>query len=330
MKFSAIRTIAAIVAGLTLGGPSFAQEPKEFLFGLPSKSMVASSARFADEMGLFAKHGLRPKFTYLENASSAIAAVVSNSVVFATSDMNSTVIATAKGQPIVVVANHYNGMAASLVLTKTAADKLKVKADAPAAERLKALDGLLLASTSAGSNLTVAYRSATAAVGATPRFTYMALAAMGAALDAGIVDGAIMTAPFWAFPVVKGNGVLWLSAPKGEIPAQYGPIIGSTTNAKRELAETNPELVRKVVAVFDDFTAAIVQRPAEVKAAMGRVFPEIDPKTLDLVFELESRSLNAKKPVPSDVVNDIALMKSAGIDVAGAEKLDPSVFLLKP
>ena len=59
--------------------------------------------------------------------------------------------ARARGQNVVIVGNFYRGLSASVVLSKTVADKLNVTANAPVQQRLRALDGLTIASPSATS-----------------------------------------------------------------------------------------------------------------------------------------------------------------------------------
>lgn len=306
-----------------------AQSLREVSFGLPSKSLVAAPPRMAEELGLFARHGLKPKFSYIDSTSATATALLSKSVEFSTTGISEVIAATARNQPLLVVANHYNGLAGSLVLAKPVAERLGVKPDAPLAQRLKALDNVLLASTSKISSLTIAYKGGANANGAEPRFSYMAIGAMGAALESGAVEGAVITAPFWAMQVLKGTGVLWLSPPRGDLPAEFMPSTASLVATTRALAESDPALVRKVAAVFDDLVAAFTQRPAEVKAAIGRLYPELDAKTLDLIFEMESKAFAAKVLTPADIAHDIRHMKLSGMDLGPIDTVDPASVLFK-
>lgn len=306
-----------------LAAPAVAQASREFTIGLPSKSLVAAPPRIAKEMGLFAKHGLEPKFIYLDSANGATTALISKSVDVAVSGLVEVVAAQSRGQKVVVLANSYAGLSGSLVLSKAVADKLGVAANAPIAQRLKALDGLLIASTSATSSFTIAYRGAAQTTGAMPRFTYMGLPAMGAALDAGAIQGFVATAPFWAMPVLKGSGVLWISAPKGELPATNTTVSGANYQVMRDFAEKNTDFMRKLSAALNEFSRAVDERPVEVKAAIAKLFPEIDANTLDLLYGMESQAWKTKPLTARDVAHEIQFLKSGGVQLpADIDKLD--------
>ena len=135
---------------------------------------------------------------------------------------------------------------------------------------------MLIASTTATSSYTVSIKGAAKAGGASLRFTYMAQAAMPAALESRAVQGFFTSAPFWALPVLKGTGVLCISAPKGELPHEYTPATSASLQAMRDFAEANTDLMPSVAAVFTDLVKAIDERPDEVKAAVGKLYPELE------------------------------------------------------
>ena len=62
---------------------------------------------------------------------------------------------------------------------------------------------------------------------------------MTAALESGAIQGFIAGAPFWAAPIVKGSGVLWISGPKGELPAEHVPVSSSNREYIQVLIMTN-------------------------------------------------------------------------------------------
>lgn len=305
------------------------QERREISIGLPSKSMVTAGPRIASELGLFEKHGLSARFIYLDSANGATSALIAKSVDFAQSGLAEAIAAQARGQKVMVVANSYAGLSGSLVVSKAVADRLGVSARAPITERLRALDGLLIASTSATSSFTFAYRGAANAAGANPRFTYMGLPAMGAALDSGAVQAMVATAPFYAFPVLKGTGVLWISAPKGELPALNRSASAANFQVMRDFADANPEVMKRFAAVSADLTAAIEQDPQAVKGALAKLYPELDAATLDLLYTLEGPALKVRRLTVADVLHEIAFVKSGGAQFPGIETVDPSSILLR-
>lgn len=315
-------------AAVALSVPVSAQQLRELTIGLPSRSLVAAPPRVAKEMGLFEKYGLNPKFVVLDSANAATGALISKSVDVAISGLVEVVAAQARGQKVVVIANSYTGLSGSLVLSKVVADKLGVSPSAPVAQRLKALDGLLIASTSATSSFTIAYRGSAQAAGANVRFTYMALPAMGAALESGAIQGFVATAPYWTAPVLKGSGVLWISAPKGELPPENSTASGANYQTMRDFAEKNPDLVKRFVAVMNELSKAIEERPSEVKAAIAKLYPDLDAATIDLLYGLESPAWKTKPLTAKDVAHEIRFLKSGGVQLPDTDKLDLNSMLL--
>jgi ABC-type nitrate/sulfonate/bicarbonate transport system substrate-binding protein len=309
--------------------PARAQQPREIVYGLPSKSLIASVPRIADEMGLFEKYGLKPKFTYIDSTAGTATALLSKSVDVATTGTTEVIAAAARDQHLVIVANHYNGLAGSLVLSKATINKLGISPAAPLAERLKALNNLSIASVSKISTFTIAYKGAASSAGAEPRFSYTAVSAMGVALDSGAVDGMIVTAPFWTVPVLKGTGVVWLSPAKGDLPAKNTPSSAAITASTKAFADANPDVVRRIASVFDDLAAAFAERPADVKAAIARLFPTFDGTTIDLILSLEGPAFRAKVLTREDVAHDIEFMKASGLEFGPIEKVDPGATLVR-
>jgi ABC-type nitrate/sulfonate/bicarbonate transport system substrate-binding protein len=324
------RTAVAALAAALLSAPAAAQEVKEISYGLPSKSLISSVPRIADELGLFAENGLKPNFTYIDTTAGTATALLSNSVDFAMTGTTEVIAAAARGQTLLLVSPHYNGLAGSLVVAKPVAERLGVAPDAPVEERLKALDGVLIASTSKVSSYTVSYQGAAASVGAEPRFTYMAVNAMNAALETGAVEAAVLTAPFWTVPVLKGTAVLWISPPKGELDPTFMPSTPGVTATTVAYAEAHPETVEAVRAVFDAMSAAFLERPDEVKAAIVKLFPDMDTEALDLVFEMEAQAFAATPLTPESIVHDIAYMKASGENFGPIDSVDPASVLFRP
>jgi len=327
------RIVYTIAAGLaafaTLATPSSAEGLRAISYALPSKSFSAAAPRIADALGLFAKHGLKANFTYIDTTAATTSALLSRSVEFAETETTSAIAAAARGQHITILAHHYTGLSGTLILSKATVAKLGVSPDAPPAARLKALDKVLLSSPSRISSLTVSYKAAANAAGAEPRFSFMAVNAAGAALEAGAVEGSALTAPFWALPVVKGTAVVWLSPAKGDIDRNMMASTAVATATTRDFAASNPDLVNQVVAVYDDLKRAWADRPKDVHAAYAKVFPELDANTLELILSLEAGALLTKPLTPEDIKDDIAYMKMSGGEFGPLDQVDPAALLLK-
>ena len=289
--------------------------------------MGAANLRIATEMGLFQKHGLQPKFIVMDSGSAAATALISGSVNVIQAGMGELVAARAAKQDVVGVLNLYGRTSATMVLAKSVADKLGVSPTASPTERLKALDGLLIATTTATSSTTISYLAAAKRAGATFRSAFMGQAAMPAALDTGAVQGFASAGPFWTVPVTRGTGVVWLSGPKGELPADLMTASANQIMMMRPFAEKNPDLVKRLRDVYADFVKALDERPADVKAAIIKLYPDIERPVIDMLFESEKVSWNAKPLTPEDVAKEISFMK--GMNLPGLDQIDPVASVFK-
>ena len=251
----------------------------------------------------------------MESANAATTALISGSVDAALSGPGEVVAAQARGQQVLSVANSYRGLSGSLVLSEQIADGLDVSADAALEDRLRALDGLTIASPSATAVYTAAFRTATAAVGAHVNFVYMAQPAMLAALESGAVQGFVGGAPFWAVPVAEGSGVLWIAGPRGEMPENSVPAVAANLQMMRSVIEADPQLAQDLVAVFAELGQTIEAQPDEVRAAVTKLYPDVEAKTMDLLFDAESPAWNAGRPTAESMARDIAFMKASGSSI---------------
>lgn len=325
----AISIALAFTALLATQGAASAQALREVTIGLASASLTGGSARIVKDMGLFEKNGLNAKVPVMDSGSAAVAALVSRSVQFAISGPGDLIAPNTQGQNVVAVANTYSGFGAGVVIAKSVADKLGVKPDAPVKDRLKALDGLIIGTSSATSISTVSLKGAAAAAGANVRFTYMAQPAYLAALESGAIHGHIGGAPFWAKPVIRGSGVLWLNGPKGEFPSDNAPLISAVVMAMRDTAQADPDLIRRIRASFADLGKAVEERPADVKASMARLYPDLDQQTIDILFDTEAGSWKSPPITVEEMAHEIAYVKMSGQVPSGIDSITPQSLLLQ-
>ena len=328
--FHGLRQGLIVVALLALAPQARAAELTAFQIGLASTSFATVAARIAGELGLYEKHGIAVRFIVLDSASAATTALIAQSVAGALSGPGELVVAQARGQKVVVVANTYDGLSGSLVLSKAVVTRLRVPATAPVAVRLKALDGLTIGVPSATGAYTVAFRSASRDAGAAVKFVYMAQPAMVAALESGAIDGYVGGAPFWAVPVVKGTGVLWISGPAAELPAANMPVSSSNLQIMRSYADAHPDVVAGLAGVFDDLGQELETRPAAVKAIVARLYPDMDATMLDLLFAAESRAWKTAAPTSDGMAREIAFVKLGGVVIPQIDAIDPAALLVRP
>jgi ABC-type nitrate/sulfonate/bicarbonate transport system substrate-binding protein len=324
---STVRVFVAAFAFFATASLAFAQQKKEITIGLSSASFATGQLRIADQMGFFAKRGLSVRFVVTDGSSAALAALLAGSFDFVNVGTSELVLAAAKQLKVVSVATILGGFTVSLVLSKPVADKTGVSPNAPIKDKLKALDGRLIASATATAISSVVVKAAAEAAGANIRLTYMAQPGMQAALETGAIDGYMGAAPFWAMPVVKGTGVLWISGPKKEFPEEIAPGINAVLLAMKDYATANPDIVKNVTEALDEVSKAIQERPAEVKAVVAKVYPALDAALLDSLFSIESAAWVTKQSTSAEIAREVSIMKKLGLNVPGIENVDPKAVL---
>ena len=161
-----------------------------------------------EALGCFARNGLAVRLPIMDSGAALTTALVSGSVNVALGGSSEQISAVVRGQPIVSLVKVYWGTAGTLVLAKEAAERTGVGPTAPVQARLKALDGLLIATPSPTSTYTSSYKGAADAAGGRIRFTYMTQPAMVAALETGAIQGYVSGAPYWGQQTARGRTVV--------------------------------------------------------------------------------------------------------------------------
>lgn len=319
-------TMGLATALALLAGGAGAQDLKEVTIA-HTPTLGGGIARVAQELGLFEKHGLKANLVQMDGASSTATAIISGSVDAAVSGVGELIAAKARGVDMVALTNNYNGLNATLIFSKKEADRLGIGPDAPVEERWKALDGALIATTSATSSFTVSTRMAAEAAGAKPRFTHMSQTAMQAALETGAIQAYAASVPLWTVAVLNGSGYAWLSAPKGDYPADTQPVSAIGVYMMRAKAEADPDVTNRVRAAFEEVSRDFVDRPDEVKAAIIRAFPSIDPSSVDVFYEVELGGFRGGELTVEGMARDIAYVKASGANLPGIDAIDPASLI---
>lgn len=297
---------------------------------ISSKSFATAPLRAAVELGCFERNGLKVDTPVMDTGSNLMTALISGSVDVILGGPGEVVAAQGRGQEIVLLTNVYWGLSATFVLSKDAAAKSGLTPTSPLADRLKALDGLAIGAPSATSAYTVAYRGATDAVGAKPNWIYMAQPAMVAALETGALQGYIAGAPFWGVSVSRDLGVVWIDGPAGELPPENIPASVTGFNTTRAFADANPDLMKQILDSYKDFSNILENEPEKVRAALGTLYPDVEPATMDILFKAEGSAWKFRDVTVEDLAHEIAFVKASGSQIPDIDKIDPAKMLYVP
>ena len=326
------RTVAA-AGGLALFGTrawgQAAPPVEDVSLAVSSSSFVMGGLKIGEKAGLFARNGLNLRLIVMDSGSAAMSALIGGSVPFSIAGPPEVLAARARGQQVVIVANLYAGLSGSVVLAKAVAGKLGTSPTAPVSERLKALDGVLLAEPSATSSLLGPIRAATEAVGAHVRFTYMAQGTMPAALENGAVQGIVASFPFAGTPVVRGNGVLWIDGPGGELPAAVLPASSSVVQTTDAVMKAKPELLHRLQRTVVDTAEYIKAAPAAAKRNLAASYPQLSPAEIDLAWDAQWKNWTKPFLTSADIMQEIKLLKESA-KLPGLDAIKPADVLAGP
>ncbi|MCP8939934.1 ABC transporter substrate-binding protein [Alsobacter sp. SYSU M60028] len=269
-----------MAAAALLSAPSARAQDKVNLAVAAINLAHAPAALAVAAPEIFARHGVALNVTDLRGASpNCIAALVSKAADLCQVGTTTGTDAIAEGADLVAVAA-LAGPFAEIILSSAAAAKLPVKADAPIAERIKALKGLNLVSSAPGSANYTMLDSLMGTVGSSIkdiRFrTLPEVPAMIEAIRHGQIDGAFWVTGSLAPNLVDGTGVRWISLSRGDVET-YQNLPFVTVFARRDWAAQNADLVKRIHAGYADAIARLKNEPAQSsKLVKDRYFPDLD------------------------------------------------------
>jgi len=327
---TAVTAAMMLALQLTAARAEDVKPPIDISLALGSVSFVYGGVKIADNMGLFAKHGINIKVIVTESGNAATTALLSGSTQFGGSGLEEVLAARSRRQNIITVVNFYRGMSGSVVLSNHVASDTNVPVTAPVADRLKALNGLTIAVPSATSGYLWPIKAAAASVGATIRWVYMAQPAMVTALKANSIQGFVAAAPFSDFPVIRGEGVTWIDGPKGDLPRQFDLVSPGCLQTTEAYARANPEVVRRMRAVFNELADIIQMRPESAKEALLKAYANVDSRVMEHAFAQNASNWARPDFSEADIEHEIQILKAGG-NMPGLDQVTPkSILYIEP
>lgn len=280
MPFKSYRQLVNILAAALLCGVSSAQAADTVRVAAAAINIAHGPiALAAAEPSIFADQGLALELTDLRGQSpNCIAALLSKAADLCQVGTTTGTDAIAEGADLVAVAA-ITGPNAEVILSSASAAKLGVAADAPVAERIRALKGLNLVTSAPGS----AIYTLTDAMLQTEDMSiadvkYRTLAEVPAMIEAirnEQIDGAVWVIGSLAQLLVKGKGVRWISLARGDVEA-YGGLPFVTVFARRDWAEANPELVSRIHAAYAEAVRRLKEDPeTSSRLIKDKYFPDM-------------------------------------------------------
>jgi NitT/TauT family transport system substrate-binding protein len=279
---------ALAAAILALAATPLAAQPaalQDIVIAMPNFTFTSTPNFIAEELGLWAKHGLRVKIIQIAGVG-ATNAVIAGSADFVQAGGSTLTRAAARGQRLLAIANTAERNIVAITMRKETAEAAGFDAKAPLAKRAAVLRGKTFGVGAINAN-PHAYLLAVAAQGGVKpdelRVTALEGNAMMAAFQNKQIDGMSNSPPWPLKPVVDGLSVVIASGPEGDPPSAvnfaYNVIL-----AKPETCEKRRSICVAMGAVVKEAVAYMHSHPAEVRAILGKKFPNLEPKLIEAAY----------------------------------------------
>jgi ABC-type nitrate/sulfonate/bicarbonate transport system substrate-binding protein len=275
----------AIIGVLALA-PSAApaQDAEDATFAYPNVALTFSASYLAEDLGLYAKHGVRLKSLMIAGPG-ATNAVISGSADFALASTAVQTRAAARGQRLLSIANPVERPIVQIILRKELVPNFDFKA--PLNDRIRTLRGRTIAVDAIGSILHGYPLLLARRAGIDPaeiRMSPMAPPTALAAFQSGQIDGFAMSMPWPIGPVLDGKATLIASGADGD-PPDMKPFGMASMITKPDTCEKRKSLCMKMGRAITEAAAYLRDRPAESLALLKKRFATLDEKVLAAGFE---------------------------------------------
>lgn len=284
---------------LGLGSLPLSAQPamQDIVIAMPNFTFTSTPNFIADELGLWAKHGLRVKFVQIAGVG-ATNAVIAGSADFVEAGGSTLTRAASRGQRLLAIANTAERNIVMITMRKDVAAAAGFDAKAPIEKRAQVLRGKTFGVGAINANphaylLAVAHRAGISPDGL--RVTALAGNAMWAAFQNKQIDGMSNSPPWPLKPVVDGEAVVIASGPDGDPPNAVN-FAYNVVLTKPETCEKRRAVCEGVGQVMKEAVAYLHSHPAEVTAILGKKFPSLEPKLVAAAFD-EIRKSTPQAPV---------------------------------
>jgi len=291
--------LTLVAAILALTGAPLATQPaplQDITMAMPNFTFTSTPNFIADELGLWAKYGLRVKIVQIQGVG-ATNAVIAGSADFVQAGGSTLTRAAARGQRLLAIANTAERNIVAITMRKETAEAAGFDAKAPLEKRAAVLRGKTFGVGAINAN-PHAYLLAVAARGGVKpdelRVTALEGNAMMAAFVNKQIDGMSNSPPWPLKPVVDGLSVVIASGPEGDPPNAIN-FAYNVVLAKPETCEKRKALCQGVGQVMKEAIAYMHSHPDEVRTILGKKFPNLEPKLIAAAF---AEILKATPKVP--------------------------------
>jgi ABC-type nitrate/sulfonate/bicarbonate transport system substrate-binding protein len=259
-------------------------EPVSVTFGLSGSAIPNQMVYAVADGGFLEPYNVTAEAVTLESSSVAMAALISGDAEFVFGARTEGILAQIAGQPILYVYKHSSGFLTAVTVSNEVAATLGSDPKSASYEdRLRALEGRLIATTSEGSILTLTIRNAMNEFGLEFEETYLQGTTMPAALASGNVDAYMYPSPFQESTEARGEGVILIEG--NELPVGGPTAVQGPMYIREDYLQENRDVVVRVVAAFMDAAEWTCTNSDEARELAHSRFEDTDDEVFRLMWE---------------------------------------------
>jgi NitT/TauT family transport system substrate-binding protein len=239
--------------------------------------------------GYYKDEGLEPDIVDVSSGTRQAAAVMGGSADFTQLGLPHTLRAVARGGDLVAIGSGFDKYPIALVISKTAAQRLRITDAMPPDEKIRRLHDLTIGITSPGSSTDEFMRTIMTVRGMDPdkdvRLQPIGIGApMVAAMQQGSTDGFAFMSPFTDIAVSRGIGMVVADPMQGNLPEYQDVPYQVITTSRKTIEARRPILLASERAM----TRAMLlchDHPDQAKRIVREYFKEVGDADFNVAFD---------------------------------------------
>ncbi len=297
MKASVSRLGLAAVLFLFVGAacaaPSAAPPPGKELgkiaIALGGMNLNYSAILIAKEAGYFKDAGLDAEITAMGGGAPALAATIGGSVQANSGSITELISAVQQGQQAKMIVALSKGFPADIMVRPDVLQKRGVTPQSPLPDKIKALKGMKIGTSSPGGGLYQMLVYLAQQNGMNPDRDIELVATRDntsalAALEKGSIDAMFMSHPAPEMAEASKTGVKFIKISGGEIPELFN-LANLGVFAKTDYVQSNPEITKAMVKAIARGQKLLGADKAKTKQYLKTYFQEMTPQDFDAAFD---------------------------------------------
>lgn len=290
MRTMTVATSLCVVTALTASGEAAAAD--KVRIGLSSNGLLFMPALVADTMGYFKEQGIDGEIVLLGGANKVYSAMLGGELEISVSSSVSILKGRSSGTDLLMIGSAMNQHGSNIVVTKEWATKHGLTDTSSYRDRLKALKGITIGTSSVGggSDQLVRLLAEDAGINADRDMTLTMLAVGDTTLAAFArrrVDAITHSSPIAVKAIRDHDGMMMFHLTAGGVPA-YDGFLYLAYSARQAWVDKNPELAARAVRAFQQAHAALYDpalRETIKLAVHAKYHGNIDGKLYDSAWQ---------------------------------------------